>query len=457
MGGGIYVYEGLSKAAAMLADADAQTRHIILFSDACDSEQPGRYWELLDKAGKAGITVSVIGLGTDTDPDANLLRKIADAGNGRIFFTREPEELPRLFSQDTFVAAKSTFIDEPTAFKSTAALKRLFTEDYVAESEVGGYNICYKKPSADLLLHTLDENKSPILASWNFGLGRVVCYTGATSERYIGAFGKQKQMTEVFGAIFNWMMPDDRQTIENMPVTQKIVRGQWQATLHLDPEREREFFSENPLVTIMRSRPGAEPEQIVQQMQWLTADSLKVGLSLTADETIVAMVDAGKNRRLQLYPVCQNYSQEYRAVGTNEGLDKLRELAEITRGKESINLSTIWSTMPEKLQLKSLAEALLYLALLFFVIEVAERRTAVVSIISDRLLRRRKQLVDHDVVETKSSTASKSKIVSRFDAPGFMQNEQEPEPTNKEKEKNEGFLGALQNAKKRADKRIGKD
>ena len=48
MGGGIYVYEGLSKAWDELQNSVAQ-KHIILFSDAADSEQPGAYIRLLEE------------------------------------------------------------------------------------------------------------------------------------------------------------------------------------------------------------------------------------------------------------------------------------------------------------------------------------------------------------------------------------------------------------------------
>ncbi|MGE3806607.1 MAG: VWA domain-containing protein [Gemmataceae bacterium] len=49
MGGGIFVYEALAKAAEMIMPATPATKHIILFSDAADSEQPGDYKNLLDK------------------------------------------------------------------------------------------------------------------------------------------------------------------------------------------------------------------------------------------------------------------------------------------------------------------------------------------------------------------------------------------------------------------------
>ncbi|MGH9940297.1 MAG: VWA domain-containing protein, partial [Blastocatellia bacterium] len=62
-GGGIFVFEALTTAADMLLKAESGTRHIILFADAADSEEPGKYQELLQQCEQAGITVSVIGLG----------------------------------------------------------------------------------------------------------------------------------------------------------------------------------------------------------------------------------------------------------------------------------------------------------------------------------------------------------------------------------------------------------
>ena len=110
MGGGIFVYEALVAAGKQLMDSDQSTKHIILFSDANDSEEPGDYKKLLAQFEKAGITTSVIGLGKPTDVDARLLEDIAKLGRGNIMFTEDAEELPRLFTQDTMSVARSSFI-----------------------------------------------------------------------------------------------------------------------------------------------------------------------------------------------------------------------------------------------------------------------------------------------------------------------------------------------------------
>ncbi len=53
-GGGIFVYEALVAAGKQLMDSDQSTKHIILFSDANDSEEPGDYKKLLAQFEKSG-------------------------------------------------------------------------------------------------------------------------------------------------------------------------------------------------------------------------------------------------------------------------------------------------------------------------------------------------------------------------------------------------------------------
>ena len=176
---------------------DYSTRHILLFSDAADSEEPGNYQELLEKFEKGGITVSVIGLGNQSDPDAELLKDIADRGKGNIMFSTDPQELPRLFAQDTLSVARNTFVkknDEtqpegiPGAFQAGA---RLLGELGSGEPfpTAGGYNLCYLKPDATLAVASQDEYQAPWSAAWYRGLGRAAAITLEVDGEHSGAFG----------------------------------------------------------------------------------------------------------------------------------------------------------------------------------------------------------------------------------------------------------------------------
>ena len=98
------------------------------------------YRELLQHCATAGITVSVIGLGQQTDVDAAFLEDIAKRGNGNIYFTDQPTELPRIFAQDTFTVARSTFVEETTAVKVTGGVHAIGGQSAWAPYPVGGYN-----------------------------------------------------------------------------------------------------------------------------------------------------------------------------------------------------------------------------------------------------------------------------------------------------------------------------
>jgi hypothetical protein len=162
-GGGIFIYEALVAAANMILPAKAGTRHIILFADATDSEHPEDWPKVVETCVKAGVTISVVGLGTERDCDAQLLKDIARRGRGQCMFTDRAQELPRLFAQDTCVVARSAFIEEATAVRPTGGMVSITQRPLADFPRVGGYNLCYLRPEANLALVSHDEYKAPVL------------------------------------------------------------------------------------------------------------------------------------------------------------------------------------------------------------------------------------------------------------------------------------------------------
>lgn len=452
-GGGIYVYDGISRATELLLGAEAKTRHIILFADASDSEKPGRYWELLDKATKAGLTLSVIGLGTENDPDANLLRKIAAAGKGRIFFTREPEELPRLFAQDTFVAARSTFIEEPTAVKTMPAVSHFVGAAMNISSTIGAYNLCYLRPEAIEALTTLDENKAPLLAAWQKGLGKVACYTGTISGPQAGNLLREADTARLFNGLLRWLALDDRRSFGDAVITQNTANGRWQLLAHLDPEREREFWDQEPEVDLLLSAPGREPSLVTLETHWETADTLSATYALRANETIVGTMRSGRLQK-RLNPVCQIYSSEFSPAGFRDGNAELKNLATITGGREVIDLGQVWNSLPARMQVRNLASELIFLALLLFIFDVAERRTAFATLLLAKLKKTtRAETLKKPVAASVSLNAADagikppvSAVTDKTPEPAAERSVHAPGPEK-------GVLNALKTARKQAEKR----
>lgn len=176
-GGGIFCYTGLKQAWEMLQKTRVGQRHVILFADAADAEEPGDYENLLAEMVKEKCSVSVIGLGAETDSDAEFLKDIAKRGNGRIFFNADAKELPALFEMETATIARSAFLDEPVAVKGTPGWSEIAAAPIEWLPQVDGYNLTYLKPKASQAAITGDEYAAPLVAFWRRGTGRVAAVT----------------------------------------------------------------------------------------------------------------------------------------------------------------------------------------------------------------------------------------------------------------------------------------
>ena len=378
-GGGIYIYEALVASARMISTARAQTKHIILFADAADSEQSMHYEDIVDKLREADVTVSVIGLGTERDVDANLLKDIARRGGGECYFSDNPDEIPRIFAQDTFTIARSTFIDQPTAFAITAGYFILGAAPAGAPPPLGGYNLCYLRPQANLAAVTSDEYQAPVVASWNAGNGRVLCYLGEADGKYSGDFAKWNQTGEFYATLARWVAGQRQPLPDDMLLTQEIRDGAGFVQLHLDPARQAEPFSSLPLVRVLHGLPGAAPAKATASLQWQNADLLEAAIPIAGRETVLNTVEIPGQQPVTLPPLCLPYSPEFAPDQPGRGAAALAQIAATTGGTERVEIPKIWSELPVKSRYVELAPWLLVLATVLFLLEILERRTGWIS------------------------------------------------------------------------------
>jgi Mg-chelatase subunit ChlD len=383
-GGGIFIYEALSAAAGMIVNARAETRHIILFADAADSEEPGRYIELLQKCQEAGITVSVVGMGTEMDSDAALLKDIAARGGGTCYFSDSPDEIPRLFAQDTFTVARSTFISEPSPFQLTAGYSSLGTAPGEAPPALGGYNLTYLKPEANLAASSLDEYKAPVVASWNAGNGRVLCFAGEADGKFSGDFAGWRQAGEFYSTLARWAAGKRQPLPDDQLLTEPVREGVCFVQLHLDPERKADPFAALPKITVLHGLPGSPPAKEVLPLQWKNADLLEAAIPIGGRETVLNTVEIPGQSPVTLAPVCLPYSPEFAPDQPGRGAATLAQIAATSGGKERIEIPQTWAELPSRPRFVDLSPWLFVAAVILFLTEVFERRTGWLSRLAGR-------------------------------------------------------------------------
>lgn len=378
-GGGIYVYTGLRAAGAMLADSHAGARHIILFADAADAEEPGGYIALLEQFKRAGITCSVVGLGTEWDSDADFLRDIAARGNGEIYFSDNADDIPRIFVQDTMAVTRQAFVEEVTPVNIAPGWNALSPMPLPAPPPpVGGYNLTYLRPEATVAAVTEDEHKAPLLAFWQAGAGRVVAFTGEADGEFAGPFASWPNAGEFYATAARWAGAalEDK---TGFAIRSRIEDDALTVVLHIDPERPELTAADTPRLVVLREQPGREPERLDIPFNWVAPYRLTARVPLLGPETLLAAVLAGERSPVILPPVCLPYSPEHRPRDAAEGRNLMRRLAHATGGIERADLTGIWQTLRTERSPRDLSPIIAWLAALVLLIDIFERRTGFVS------------------------------------------------------------------------------
>jgi Mg-chelatase subunit ChlD len=380
-GGGIFIYDALVAAGEQLTKVeDYSTRHIILFADANDSEKPEDYKTLIQKFADGGITVSVIGLGTDHDSDSELLKDIAKRGGGQVMFANDPLELPRLFTQDTMNIARNTFIKKEADHPQGISGHLLGEARLMGElgsgpfPNVDGYNLCYLKPEATTAVVSADEYQAPWSAFWYRGLGRVAALTLEVDGRYSGQFGHWNKVNDFLITHVRWLLgnasPED--------VFLRIDRAGEDAvaTVELDPDRPDKSRRGPPTLIVVP--PGAEREAaLTPDFIWTGPDTLEARFRMDRTGTYRTLLKTGERKFVRGPAVTLPYSPEFvPRIGLSSGTETLQQVAEISGGKLRTDVLEVLADPPRSASSVSLIPWLMACALGLLLTEIAGRRLA---------------------------------------------------------------------------------
>ncbi len=335
MGGGIFTYTALVTAAKMVQESEKGTRHIVLFADAADAEEPGDYQRLLATLQSVGITVSVIGLGSETDSDAAFLKDIAARGQGRIHFTATADDLPRLFAQEAITVARSSFITEPTAARALPDMVLLGELPASPFPGLDGYNLTYLRPGATMGVVTTDDYKAPVLAFWHRGLGRIASLTAEVDGEYSRRLAAWRDFQGFAVGLGRWLLGGDPPS--GVQATIERQGGQGVVRVDLDPDRTRNGPDDVRTATATIVPPDERASAAAQRLTlaWVGEDTLEARFPVQRAGLYLGAVQLGTGRVLPLSPLSLPYSPEFEPrVDPREGQQALTGLARVTGGVE---------------------------------------------------------------------------------------------------------------------------
>ncbi len=360
------IYAGLSEAEAALAKTPARLKHVILLTDGWS--RSFQYDALDRQLQNEGITLSVVAAG---DGSATYLEQLARDGGGRYYAARNMTEVPQLFFQETVQAQGSYIVEEaflPIPAGSTPILRGL---DVTGLPALRGYNGTTPKAAARVAL--VSDQGDPVLASWQFGLGRAVAWTSDAKGQWASDWVKWGQFNTFVAQLTNWVLPqpadgelqtafasDGAQT--SLDVTSTDSAGRPRDTDRLDMHATIVAPNlESHDVTLTQVAPGRYRGQL---------PSMPAGTYLVQ----VTQQEASGN------PVASAttgwvipYSPEYKLLDASASV--LRDVAQATGGEEITSPDLAFAPFPRPAaRAQPIWQGLLLLTALLFPLDVAARR-----------------------------------------------------------------------------------
>ncbi len=369
MGGGIYVYEALVATWAELENANQANRHIVLFSDAADSESQTGCLQFVRDHLDEGLSLSVIALGTESDSDAQFLKILAEAGGGTAYFTTQPEDLPRLFSQEVMTISRATFIDQSTGTATLPGLLGLGDLPPEGFPSVAGYNLTYPRPEATLGVVTTDEYAAPLLAFCYRGLGRTAVYTGQLG----GEFGADVVAWPGFRAAFSGLVRWLNGLEEPGDVFARATRVGNEVVLSVEVDPDSPLPAELAVLEASVLEPDGSRRELV--LERAGANRFEARLELQTAGVRLSTLKLGGDRFVDLPPVALPYSSEFApGLDPDRGPRLLRELGQATGGGSMSSADQLFTAETTSARSKSLLRAFLIAALVIGLVEIAGRR-----------------------------------------------------------------------------------
>lgn len=203
--GGTDIEAALDTGLAELEQQPGTVRHAVLLTDGRSSSTlRAPYQALVERARAANITLSAIAIGQDADK--GLLQDLAQWGAGRYHFAASPQDIPRLTLLESEIARTEPQVEGD--FRADLAaphpLLRDFTPNQIPRLE--GYVATTLKPSAELVLES--PEKDPVLAVWQYGLGRAVAWTPSLDAPWADSWSNWPDYGAFWAQIIRYTLPE---------------------------------------------------------------------------------------------------------------------------------------------------------------------------------------------------------------------------------------------------------
>ncbi len=198
-GGGTNMHPAIAMAYDTLARSSTKVRHVIVLSDG--QTDPGDFQGLIARMAQDKITVSSVAIGADAD--RQIMENVARWGAGRFYHARDVYTIPQILTAEALLASRAYIVEE--RFVPETARAELVGD--LRLPALRGYVATAPKPAASL--HLVSAQNDPILAAWQYGLGRAVAFTSDAAPRWAAEWMPWPDLARFWSRLVRWVAHED--------------------------------------------------------------------------------------------------------------------------------------------------------------------------------------------------------------------------------------------------------
>ena len=362
--GGTNLYPALQQAYFALTETTAKLKHVIVLSDG--HSQPGDWYGIANSMHSERITISTVGIGSGAD--MNMLGDLAKWGGGREYFTQDPYNVPQIFAKETVTASKSAIIDQPFIPQRIKPTQVLSGIDLDLAPFLLGYVATQPRATAEIFL--VSDRGDPVLASWQYGLGKVVAFTSDAKARWASDWLEWPG----YGKFWTQLVRDTmrKTTLSNFQA--EITKDKGVAHLAIDALSENgdflnELDSDISLIGPDLKKKDLAISQTAPGKYELEFPTKEIGPYFLN----IMQKQSGEIVNTQVTGTVVSYPEEYLVSNANEPL--LTQLSSVSNGKYNITAEDAFRPPENPVVLRiHLWRPFLITALILLLIDIALRR-----------------------------------------------------------------------------------
>jgi Ca-activated chloride channel family protein len=370
-GGGTDILAGLRTAETYMLAEQSDRKHLILMTDGGASER-----ELVETAERLnleqGITLTVIGVGESLPP---FLEEMAEAGNGSFYPVINVAQIPNILAQETILATRS-YVQEGD-FGIAAVSNNPILTGLSQPPNLNGYIATTERDTAQVILNAPEPFGDPILAVWQYGLGRTVAFTSDATGRWASGWVTWGDFSRFWGQVVSYSIIESASN--NLETRVTMIDGQ--AHIEVDARAEDGSFLNNLLLQASIIDPNGLSQSIALQQSAPARYSAVFTPSVEGSYYLAISGGGDFNGQTLSFNErsgwVMSYSAEYSQNEPNEAL--LSDIAEMTGGSDlrETPSASFLSTQVPRTAAVPVWQWLLLIAMLLFPIDIALRRVII--------------------------------------------------------------------------------